>query len=170
MVQGTVLRTNYKQTGGVLDIIGVGGGVPLASAMSGAGTNLPYGGFIYARSYALGVSEANLTANILGDSTFGIMSLYYGSAMYPAGYKFLPLGVRVRSGASAMAAGMSGAWLSIPKVWLPAWTSSIWMLEVYGKAVAGSATSIGAGDGSALLTLGGLSFLLDIWGFIISSP
>ena len=156
-MQGTVLRTNYKRTGGVLDITAIGGGYAIASAQNGAGTDIPYGGFVYVTSYSLAISQANLTANIMGDSTHGIMSFFYGSDKFPNGYKFLPLGFRMRSGAVPVSDGASG-FASMPIAWEPTFSSSIWMLYAFGFI------------DSYLISLGGASFLMDVWGFIVSSP
>lgn len=159
-MQGTVLRTNYRRTGGTLDILAFGGGYTSASAQSGVGTNLPYGGFVYIKSYALCVS--NLTGNAVAESTHGVMSFYYGSAKFPDGYRFLPLNILVRSGISNLSDGAS-AWngASLPVIWAPTWSTSalsIWIVNCFGFS------------DSLLATLSNMAFLADVWGFIISSP
>lgn len=167
MARGQYLRTNYRKTGGVVDITGIGGGYPLASATNGAGTTTPYGGFVYVTSFAGSWGGSTRTfSNELADSAYGIMSLFYGSGQFDSGYKFLPIGFNWRSVSDwgFSTDSLSNAALPDPKGISIAFTDSIF--RIFGV----KAQNIGSGSAVSYLSFSGEEVLLDIWGFIVSSP
>ena len=87
-MQGSVLRTNYRKTGGVTDITAIGGAGALGSWGGGAGTPLPYGGFI------MGSFNSAVTSILHPISAYGAMSDYYGGGNFNSGFKIFPLMVK----------------------------------------------------------------------------
>lgn len=86
------LRTNYRLTGGQLDIDAIGGGIPAASIFGGAGTLDRHGGLIMG-------SFASEVDTYFDQSAFGAMSDWYGSVfatMLDSGHRIMPMGAQVR--------------------------------------------------------------------------
>jgi hypothetical protein len=88
-----ILRVNYRKTGGVADLTTLGNAIAKSSALGGAGTNVPNGGLIFITSYYVSVMGAGTTSGVVGDSALGIMSAFYGSGIYGAGYAIQPIAV-----------------------------------------------------------------------------
>ena len=89
MTQGQILRTNYRATGGIAGITALGGAIAkIQLSAAGAQTLQPYGGVIFFTSYFV---SAHLTAGIIADSAFGMMSAFYGAGVYDSGYAIQPV-------------------------------------------------------------------------------
>lgn len=171
-MQGSVLRTNYRKTGGVLDITAIGGGFPRSPGGGGGGTNLPYGGFIYVLSYCCSIGgSTNTFSNALHDSTYGLLSWYFTSQSPGSGYKFLPLGYRWKSISDVKIGSMGVSYSMGQGNYTPihntmSWTDSIFLMQFAKPMVAGVAT----GSATTFGSYSGEEALLDIWGFIVSGP
>lgn len=79
------LRTNYRLTGGVIDIDGIGAGANKGSWLGGTGTMNPHGGFV------MGSMTGQNSIFIV--SAYGAMSAYYGDGQFGSGYKIMPIAV-----------------------------------------------------------------------------
>lgn len=173
---GGYLKTNYRKTGGVLDITAIGGGFPKSPGGGGAGTPLAYGGFIYVLSYSVSLGGSTKTfSNALADSAKGILSWYFTSyAPATSGYKFLPLGWIFKSisdsklvnlGAFYGATATFGQALNNPPLMSMSLTDSIfglWFGKLSGIPNTGSVATMASYSGEEAL--------LNIWGFIVSGP
>jgi hypothetical protein len=171
----SILRTNYRRTGGKLDITAIGGGFLDNASNAGSGPTNWNGGFIYIISYSGsigGSAAAKSFSNWIADSAYGLLSWVYTSLSPGSGYKFLPLGVKIRSisdtnvlqvGASMTMPGYGYG----PTVFSFSTTGSITVIYIpkynYG-ALTGSAAPVTA------LSFSGEGFLADLWGFIVSAP
>lgn len=82
---GRYLRTNYRLTGGLINIDGIGAGAAKGSWLGGNGTRDEYGGFVMGS-----VTGQN---SIFTVSAYGAMSAYYGGGMFDSGYKIMPIAV-----------------------------------------------------------------------------
>lgn len=79
------LRTNYRLTGGIIDIDAIGAGANKGSWLGGTGTKNPHGGFI--------MGSTTGQNSIFTVSAYGAMSEYYGSGQFGSGYKIMPVAV-----------------------------------------------------------------------------
>lgn len=152
---GSFLRTNYRQTGGEVDMVALGRGILLASAAGGAGTTKPYGGML-----VLSMSGSFNGAGAFTDSTYGTMSLYYGGAAFNSGYKFMPLIIQTLSiGTVAVTDLINGT--SAPRFILAnvTFNGSIWLISAIKQSAAGSCTAASQVDARLL-----------VMGFIVSAP
>lgn len=166
---GTLVRTNYRRTGAVLDITAIGGGIPLASIHGGAGTQLPYGGAIL-YSFADTIAEATAAASLAGissrwvQSAYGIMSAFYGSTMFISGYKFQPLAVYFISvtGLNISAGQWGNSFL--PPIALSLRTSGSIAIFTPLLPLIATASQV------SFVSLSGATMAAQIFGFIISGP
>ena len=124
-----ILRTNYRKTGGTVDIVAVGGGVAVGSWGGGAGTTLPYGGFI------MGSFNSAVLSIIHPISAYGAMSEYFGSGLYNSGYKLFPMIVKNASVPSDAVASVIYAYdwsLSASLFWVVGNKMSAYLISVTG--------------------------------------
>lgn len=183
MVSGQHLRTNYRRTGGVLDINALGGYMPWASIHGGSGMNpaLPYGGFMMVSWH--GSTMCGGTGSDLGDlcvdglsgcwvqSAAGLMSAFYGSDQACAlggGYAFMPVGCYIMSltGAALTDGGTFGSQQTIfagrrgygALLSASAMPSIAW-IRIYKGSISGTISC------ASECAIG-----ITVWGFIISGP
>ena len=169
---GSILRTNYHRTGGKLDITAIGGGYLANAAVGGSGGNDYNGGFIYIMSWSGTIGGSTKTySNWLADSAYGLLSLVYTSLSPGSGFKFLPLGIKLRSISDAviMSVGqsvtMAGGGIGAGMNFSFSHTGSVVVIHM-PKYNYGGAT----GSGITAMSFSGEGALLDMWGFIVSSP
>lgn len=148
---GSYLRTNYRSTGGELDIIGIGGGILLASNAGGAGTKRAFGGFILVSlpvsASAIMDASAAVTANRSGCytlSTYALLSLYYGTAEATVGCKAFPLWVAAISSHLSVGSVTVGGGLI---QWMPVAPSGS-ILNIKLRVLSVAAESAAGGTGS----------------------
>jgi hypothetical protein len=168
---GSILRTNYRRTGGKLDITAIGGGWLDNASNAGSGPTNYNGGFIYIMSYSGSIGGSTKSfSNWIADSAYGLLSWVYTSLSPGSGFKFLPLGVKLRSvsdtnmlsvGVSMTMAGYLGAYGNFSF----STTGSVTVIHIPKYNFAGA-----TGSAITALTFSGEQFLADIWGFIVSSP
>lgn len=91
--KGAYLRTNWRETGQVLQVDAVGRGIPQGSALGGVGYKLPNGGLVFLRTSAFGASVAvhNGVYSIAADSV--LASVFGVDGFGGVGYKILPIGI-----------------------------------------------------------------------------
>jgi len=170
------LRTNYRITGKELNYDAIGGGVREGAWGGGGGTNRPFGGFM-AFSAAISVQErsAGITAGLSGlmvESTYGLMSLYYGSGQFGAGYKFWPFGARVLSMSDVAITDLSAGGNTVEWQEMKA-SDSIMVLRPFRRSqqAVSTPTSVDsklmAWNAASMCTMG-LKVL--VWGWIVSGP
>lgn len=164
-----ILKTNYRVPGAQLEIKALGGGMPLASAWGGAGQYMPYGGWMYLSwvgtiQDATGGVAANQSYAVV-ISTFGALSKFYGSGLYSAGFKFIPVNARVLSLTdTAFSAGARPSVL--PQVITCFASGSYALVKILGYSVS---AATGAAWLGTLATIAG-ECRIDVWGFIASGP
>ena len=178
---GSILRTNYHRTGGKLDITAIGGGYLANAAVGGSGSKDYNGGFIYIMSYSGSIGGSTKSfSNWIADSAYGLLSWVYTSLSPGSGYKFLPLGVRLRSVSDAnllsvgqsvtMVGGGIGAGMNFSFSHTGGSLVIIHMPKYNYGGATGSAASFPCGSGITAKSYSGEAFLADIWGFIVSAP
>uniref|UniRef100_A0A6M3K537 Uncharacterized protein n=1 Tax=viral metagenome TaxID=1070528 RepID=A0A6M3K537_9ZZZZ len=161
---GQYLRTNYRATGKELDIDTLGRAIGLASAAAGAGTIRPGGGLLFfsaSGSFANdAVGLAAGASNVFANSTYGTLSLFYGSGNFGSGHLFYPIYIRTLSYSTVA----NTDWVtnnSAPD-FLPvnfATSDSVWMISAMKVSATGSAT-VASQVAARLLVLG----------FVVSTP
>lgn len=164
-----ILRTNYRLTGRYMDIDAIGGAVPLSSAFGAAGTDLPYGGFMYF-SWAGTIQDqtAGVTANQsygVVISTYGAMSAFYGDGKFNSGYKFLPINARIIS-LTDTAFSHAASPSHFPVICSIVNSGSYAFIKILGFSQGASAS---VGWLATLATIAG-ELKLFVYGFIVSSP
>lgn len=171
---GEYLRTNYRRTGGIADITALGGGIPRASATSGGAgmeDGQMYGGFMYFSMAMTGGSGDNATGGreyAWGTSTFGTMSLYYGSGIYSGGFRFQPIGWIPMSISESTWANRNQSLAIGIKLVGTGTSDSIWRMSFAIRA-SGDADSYNLDTGSwCMCSATGLRLI--VYGFIISGP
>ena len=173
MTSGKYLRTNYRRTGGQLDIVAVGAHM-LSTCMFGdsVGHNYPNAGFMVF-SVSGSIQGAEVTGGMIDggslvgvseawiDSTYGLMSRYYGDGQFDSGYKFMPVGFRFLSFSDV---GMADHDASIPianMVGVSYLSQSLLLVSLAIQLAA---------SGLSVCLRGTAEFKAAVWGFIISSP
>ena len=169
MARGQYLRTNYRITGGLQDITGIGGGFGTAAAQGGAGA-MPRNGFIYITSYCTSIGgSTNSTENWLVDSTAGILSWYYTSLSPGAGYKFLPLDWHIRSISDTKIGSLGQSYN--PGVWkVPIFASMSLSGSVFALLFGRPSSPANTGSYACIASYSGSEIKMDLWGFIVSGP
>lgn len=175
MARGQYLRTNYRITGGLQDITAIGAGWGQSPANVGAALGsgaFPRDGFIYITSYctSVGGSTKNVAwTNWIYDSTAGILSWYYTSLSPGAGYKFLPLGWRIRSVSDTKIGSIHDSYC--PGVYyIPVFGSMTFSGSEFGIKFGKPSVQATTGSALCLVSYSGEEMLMDLWGFIVSSP
>ncbi len=96
----SVLRVNYRKTGGVGGVNELAQG--MANGITGsAGTKA--GGLIWLTS----MNTNTYSASLYAQSAFGVMSAYYGSGIYDSGYAILPINIVPLSFSTVAGGGLS---------------------------------------------------------------
>lgn len=171
---GSYLRTNYRKTGGILDIVAIGGGYPYTSQATagktaGSGPPHSYGGFIWL-SWTGTIINASDNASVLGissrwvESTYGLMQSYYGDTVYDSGYAFLPIIAHFMSvsGLVMTAGGVDDSFVGFVCTSFRHSGS----YAVFTPLV----LAMDAASDASFLSLSGATADFQIGGFIISSP
>lgn len=163
MGTGSYLRTNYRKTGGILDITAIGGGIPAGVAQGQSGPTDMYGGLVYITSFSGRFNTASAASYCFEESTYGLLSFFYGANSPGSGYLFRPLGINwVSISDVAFSAGAQS--LAVPGPFRVTFSSSLFQVKV-----AKNVNVLGSGIPS-YRSFSGEQFLCDVWGLIISGP
>lgn len=152
---GEFLRTNYRRTGNRLDITALGRNIIVASAAGGAGTINPRGGLIWCS-----MSGSFNATGQFAQSTYGTLSLFYGSSYFGSGYLFHPIIAYMLSFSTVALTDVAGG-DSVPDFRPVNFTTSdsVWYICAMKVSAAGSATTASSVDARLLVA-----------GFIVSGP
>ena len=169
-----ILRTNYRKTGGTLDVTAVGGHMMSTCAWGDSAgfriADFPNGGFMFF-SASGSIQAAEVTAGMIDggslagvtrawiDSTYGLMSRFNGNPV--SGYRFFPVGFRFLSYSNV---GVAAGDPSVP------FAHIVGVSYLSGSCLLVSIAIEYAVSGMSVSLRGTAEFKGEVWGFIISAP